>query len=60
MAQFLVTWRIDIEADSAEGAACKAFAIMVDLDATVPDSATVFDVTSSDGWTDTVDVGNVG
>ena len=45
--EYLVTWSIDIEADSPREAAEKALRIMLKVNPYLPDSATVFEVKKS-------------
>ena len=54
MTHYLVTWEIDIEADSFEEAAQKAFAIMQRPGTT----ANVFTVTNEGGDSETIDLEN--
>ena len=52
--QYLVTWQIDIEADSPQEAAARALIIQRDNDPA--NTATVFDVTKQEGITHLIDL----
>ena len=53
--QFLVTWKINIEAESSEDAAKEALKIQRDSESI----ATVFEVTFPDGTIEKVDLDNI-
>lgn len=59
--EFLVTWAVDVEADSPQAAARKAFAMIRETDATIPDSCCVFEVKHKEtAAAETVDLCDVG